>query len=437
MGSRWYHNIPVISSLQWLRQHHQHHTNTGHSTRQQPHEPIRPNEGISHDYQVRQRQQEQIATSDLVTRQTMIWDTPLPLDSGQQLAPVTLAYETYGRLNEQRDNAILLLHAFSGDAHAAGYHHPSDRKPGWWDEMVGPGRPFDTNRYFLICSNVIGSCCGSTGPSSTNPATGKPYGAQFPVITIADMVRAQVRLIDKLGINQLMAVAGGSMGGFQALEWATAYPERVRGAILLATTAQSSPQTVAWNAIGRRAIMSDPRWRQGDYYDHEPPADGQAIARMVGHLTYVSSLSIDAKFGRLFHQHEGPQFTLEPEFEVERYLEYKGTSFNKRFDPNSYLYLTRAMDYWDLPARYGSLDAAFSRSQARFLVLSFSSDWLYPPSESQRIVDALCRVNRPVEYAELPSNAGHDAFLVNHHVQSPFIEQFLNSLTVKELTLGA
>lgn len=361
----------------------------------------------------------------LVQRQAMTWDEPLPLDCGDTLAPLTLAYETYGTLNAERDNAILLLHALSGDAHAAGRHTPTDRKPGWWDDMVGPDRPFDTNQYYIICSNVLGGCQGSTGPSSSNPETDRPYGTRFPVITIGDMVRAQVRLIDRLGIRTLHAVAGGSMGGFQSLEWATAYPERVCNVILLATTARSSAQTVAWNTIGRRAIMTDPRWRRGDYYGHEPPVDGLAIARMIGHITYLSEPSLEAKFGREFQAQRGPRFTLEQEFAVESYLDYQGDSFNARFDANSYLYITRAMDYWDLPARYGSLDAALARTQARFLIISFSSDWLYPTTESAAIAAALRRLGRDVEHVDLPSTAGHDAFLVDYEAQVPIMERFL------------
>ncbi|MCS6841640.1 MAG: homoserine O-acetyltransferase [Roseiflexus sp.] len=364
----------------------------------------------------------------LVQTRYATWLEPLPLDSGAQLAPVTLAYETYGELSPARDNAILILHALSGDAHVAGRHSLTDPKPGWWDAMVGPGRPFDTDRYFIICSNVIGGCKGSTGPSSIDPATGRPYGLRFPVITISDMVRAQTRLIDHLGIDQLLAVAGGSMGGFQALEWATAYPERVRGAILLATTARSSAQTVAWNAIGRRAIMADPRWRGGDYYGHEPPVDGLATARMIGHITYLSELALERKFGRAF-QRGGPSYTMAQEFVIESYLEHQGASFNARFDANSYLYITKAMDYWDLPARYGSLDAAFARTQARFLVLSYSSDWLYPTAESLAIADALRRMQKSVEHVEIASIAGHDAFLVDIDQQAPIIAEFLDNLS--------
>jgi homoserine O-acetyltransferase/O-succinyltransferase len=369
----------------------------------------------------------------LVERRSMSWLEPFQLDSGATLAPVTLAYETYGELSPARDNAILLVHALSGDAHAAGRHRLTDRRPGWWDEMVGPGRPFDTDRYFVICSNVLGGCQGSTGPGSLDPTTigagtPRPYGARFPVITVGDMVRAQARLIERLGIARLLAVAGGSMGGFQALEWATVYPERVRGAILLATSARSSAQTLAWNAIGRHAIMSDPRWRGGDYYGHEPPTDGLAVARMIGHITYLSEPSLERKFGRTFQGGGGSRFTLGPEFAIESYLAHQGETFNTRFDANSYLYIAKAMDYWDLPARYGLLDAALARSRAAFLLLSFTSDWLYPTSESLIIADALRRLGRPVEHIELESSAGHDAFLVDYEPQGPIVEEFLESL---------
>jgi homoserine O-acetyltransferase len=356
------------------------------------------------------------------------WLEPLSLESGASLAPVTLAYETYGELSRERDNAILLLHALSGDAHAAGRHSHADRKPGWWDTMVGPGKPFDTDRYFVICSNVLGGCKGSTGPSSVDPATGRPYGARFPVVTVGDMVRAQARLLDYLGIERLHAVAGGSMGGFQALEWAAAYPERVGGAVLLATTARHSPQMVAWNAIGRRAIMGDPAWRGGDYYGGELPADGQAIARMIGHVTYLSEQSLEQKFGRGLQRGGQPAFTLEQEFAIESYLQYQGDSFNARFDPNSYLYITKAMDYWDMPARYGSIEAALGRGSASYLLLSFTSDWLYPTAESVCIAAALERAGRPVRHREIESTAGHDAFLVDDEPQAPLISEFLSSI---------
>ena len=364
----------------------------------------------------------------IVQRQYLTWTEPLALASGQRFGPLTLAYETYGRLNAARSNAILLLHALSGDAHAAGRHSPADRKAGWWDMMIGPGRPFDTDRYFVICSNVIGSCVGSTGPASRDPRTGRPYGTRFPVVTIGDMVNAQARLLDALGIEQLLAVVGGSMGGFQALEWSTAHPDRARGAVLLATASRSSPQTMAWNSIGRRAIMSDPRWRNGDYYGHEPPTEGLAVARMIGHVTYLSEPSLEAKFGRRLQHNDEPAFSLEREFAVESYLDYQGDSFNTRFDANAYLYITKAMDYWDLPGQYGSLDAAMARVAGRTLLISFSTDWLYPTAESRFIADALTRQARPVEHVELPTSAGHDAFLIDAEAQRPIITDFLDEV---------
>jgi homoserine O-acetyltransferase len=377
-------------------------------------------------------QTEPLTTSvGIVQRQYLTWTEPLQLESGATLAPVTVAFETYGALNAAGTNAILLLHALSGDAHAAGRHSHADRKPGWWDSMVGPGRPFDTDRYFVICSNVIGGCMGSTGPSSRDPRTGRPYGARFPVVTIGDMVRAQARLIDALGITRLLAVAGGSMGGFQALEWATAHPERVGGTILLASSARSATQTIAWNSIGRKAIVSDPRWRGGDYYGHEPPADGLAVARMIGHVTYLSELSLEQKFGRRLQGADEPAFSLEREFAIESYLDYQGDSFNARFDANSYLYITKAMDYWDLPARHGSLDAAMARVQGPTLLISFDSDWLYPSAESRAIADALARQGRPVEHVDLHSTAGHDAFLVDEEAQRPILTGFLDDLAAE------
>ena len=364
----------------------------------------------------------------LVERRFATWREPLHLESGVQLGPITLAYETYGELNARRDNAILLLHALSGDAHAAGRHSAGDRKPGWWDSMVGPGKPFNTDTYYVICSNVLGGCQGSTGPASIDPATDQPYGTRFPIVTIGDMVQAQARLIDYLGIDTLLAVAGGSVGGFQALEWAAALPQRVRGVIALATAARSSPHMIAWYSIGRRAITSDPRWRGGDYYGHERPVDGLAVARMIGHVTYLSNDAFEAKFGREYQDGLGPRYTLEPEFAVESYLDYQGTSFNTRFDANSYLYLTKAMDYWDLAARYGSLEAAFANSDAAFLLLSFSSDWHYPPHDSVAIERALRAVGCPVSHVTIESQAGHDAFLIDEDEQRPHIEAFLHQV---------
>lgn len=364
----------------------------------------------------------------LVKRHFASWDEPLPLDSGETLAPITLAYETYGELSPAGDNAILILHALSGDAHAAGYHHTTDEKPGWWDDMIGPGRAFDTNHYYIICSNVIGGCRGSTGPSSLDPATLRPYATRFPVVTIPDMVRAQVRLLDLLGIERLLAVAGGSMGGFQALEWATAYTERVQGVIAFATTARSSPQTIAWNTIGRHAIMSDSRWRGGAYYGHTPPRVGLALARMMGHVTYLSESELEARFGRTLQNHENPRFSLDAEFAIEHYLTHKGIRFTERFDANSYLYLTKALDYWDLPARYGSLEEALARSHAHYLLFSYRTDWLYPPSESHTLEEALRAVGRPVHHITFDSQSGHDTFLTHPHLHAPVVKEFLLEL---------
>ncbi len=366
----------------------------------------------------------------LVERQYQTWHEPLALESGATLAPVTLAYEMYGRLNPARDNAILLMHALSGDAHVAGRHAPADRKPGWWDAMVGPGKPFDTERFCVICANVLGGCQGSTGPSSLDPLTGKRYNARFPVVTIGDMVNAQLRLLDFLGIERLVATVGGSMGGMQVLQLAVAHPARVRLAIPLATTARSSAQAIAFSAIGRRAIMSDPRWRGGDYEADDPPEDGLALARMVGHMTYLSDERLAWRFDRQLQQSMTLSYTLEREFAIESYLEYQGQSFVNRFDANSYLYITKAMDYWDLTQRGEALSDVFRRAQAKFLVASFSSDWLYPPAESETIVAALRAAGRHVEYHPIQSPLGHDAFLLEADILSPIIEEALDRVAL-------
>jgi homoserine O-acetyltransferase len=350
----------------------------------------------------------------------------MALDSGATLAPVDVAYETYGRLNEARTNAILILHAFSGDAHAAGIS-PVTGKPGWWDNMIGPGKAFDTNKYQVICSNVLGGCRGTTGPSSINPATGAPYALSFPVITISDMVRLQKMLVDRLGIARLLTVTGGSMGGMQALEWAVAYPEAVASAIPIATTARHSAQQIAFNEVGRQAIMADPDWNEGSYYGARPPARGLAVARMVGHITFMSDDSMREKFGRRLRGKDNFGFDFEVDFEVESYLRYRGSEFVHRFDANSYLYITKAMDYFDVSNGHGSLAAALENTLARILVISFSSDWLYPSYQSQEIVRALRSRNRDVAYCELQSNYGHDAFLVDVAEQTDLIRGFLAS----------
>jgi homoserine O-acetyltransferase len=348
----------------------------------------------------------------------------ISLDNGATLAPVDVAYETYGELNETKSNAILVLHAFSGDAHAAGISADGG-KPGWWDNMIGPGKAFDTNKYFVICSNILGGCRGSTGPASINPATGCPYGMKFPVITIRDMVRLQKMLIDYLGIERLLAVTGGSMGGMQALEWAVSYPDAVAAAIPIATTARHSAQQIAFNEVGRQAIVADPDWNEGAYYDGKPPARGLAVARMVGHITYMSDDSMREKFGRRLRSKEKYGFDFSVDFEVESYLRYRGSEFVNRFDANSYLYITKAMDYFDLAGEGGSLAVTLEQVKARFLVISFSSDWLYPSYQSLEIVRALRRRNLNVAYCELPSNYGHDAFLVDVAEQTDLIRGFL------------
>ncbi len=368
----------------------------------------------------------------LVEQRFHTWQEPLPLESGALLGPITLAYETYGKLDAGRRNAVLIMHALSGDAHVAGRHRSEARKPGWWDTMVGPGKAFDTERYFVICANILGGCQGSTGPSSINPRTGERYNLAFPVITIGDMVEAQIRLLDVLGVEQLLATAGGSMGGMQVLQLAAAHPERVRLAIPLATTARSSAQAIALSAIGRRAIMADPRWRGGNYPVDDPPADGLAIARMVGHITYLSDERLEWRFGRRLQARADLGYTLEQEFAVESYLDYQGRSFVERFDANSYLYITKAMDYWDLGRGRKSLADALRRTQARFLVASFSSDWLYPPAESDTLVEALHAAGRPVEYHTVTSPLGHDAFLLESELLTPIIADALERAANEE-----
>jgi homoserine O-acetyltransferase/O-succinyltransferase len=361
----------------------------------------------------------------IVSTQIARFDS-LSLDSGASLSSLEVAYETYGELNRERSNAILILHAFSGDAHAAGISSETGR-PGWWDNMIGPGKAFDTDRYFMICSNVLGGCMGTTGPPSINPETGCPYALAFPIVTVGDMVRLQHRLVEQLGIERLLAVTGGSMGGMQALEWAVAYPDAVAAAIPIATTARHTAQQIAFNEVGRQAIMADPDWNNGDYYGRKPPGRGLAVARMVGHITYMSDDSMREKFGRrLRNPQPGQNFDID--FEVESYLRYRGSQFVDRFDANSYLYITKAMDYFDLTAgRTATLAGVFEQCNARFLVLSFTSDWLYPSYQSLEIVSALRGRNRDVAYCELPSNYGHDAFLVDVAEQTELIRGFLAS----------
>jgi homoserine O-acetyltransferase/O-succinyltransferase len=339
---------------------------------------------------------------------------PLQMDSGAALAPLTIAYQTYGALNAAKSNAILLCHALTGDQHVAN-PHPVTGRPGWWETMVGPGRPFDTDRFFVICSNVLGGCMGSTGPTSVNPDTGQPYGIDFPIVTIADMVHAQALLIDHLGIETLLCVAGGSMGGMQVLQWAATYPDRVFAALPIATSARHSSQNIAFHEVGRQAIMADPNWRGGRYLvQGARPAKGLAVARMAAHITYLSESALHRKFGRNLQDRAARTFSFDADFQVESYLRHQGMIFVERFDPNSYLYMTRAMDYFDLAADYGgSLANAFKGSRTRFCVVSFTSDWLFPTSDSRATVRALNAGGASVSFVEIETDRGHDAFLLD------------------------
>ena len=351
----------------------------------------------------------------------------LLLESGEKLGPITLAYETYGVLNADKSNAVLIQHALSGDAHAAGFH-PGDKNPGWWDNMIGQGKAFDTDKYFVIGSNVLGGCLGSTGPSSINPETDKPYGLNFPLVTIKDMVTAQSHLIRHLGIKKLLCVAGGSMGGMQVLQWAASFPEMVRSAIPITTAARHSPQQIAFNEVGRQAIMADPDWKGGHYYGAAVPARGLAVARMIGHITYMSDTSMEEKFGRRVKEEQsGTKFS--PDFEVEGYLQYRGDNFVKRFDANSYLYITKALDRFDLANGTGLDKILAPAKDTRFLVIAFKSDWLYPPYQSKDIVRACKLAHLDVTYGEIDSSYGHDAFLIEVEKQEHFIKHFLRRVT--------
>jgi len=350
----------------------------------------------------------------------------LVLESGKVISPVTIAYETYGVLNAQKNNAVLICHAFTGDSHAAGFY-PGEDKPGWWDDMIGGGKAFDTDKYFVICANVLGGCRGSTGPSSINPQTQKPYGLDFPVITIGDMVHAQKRLVDFLGIEKLLCVAGGSMGGMQALEWAALYPQNICSAIPIAVTMKHSPQQIAFNEVGRQAIMSDLAWNSGNYYNSDSkPERGLAVARMVGHITYMSDKSMEEKFSRNLKDKEY-SFSFTADFEVEGYLRHRGGTFVERFDANTYLYITKAMDYFDVSQSLPFIRNGF----VNFLVISFASDWLYPSYQSENIVKELKMKGQEVTYIEIPSTYGHDAFLLEVSGQTRIIKHFLNNIYEK------
>jgi homoserine O-acetyltransferase len=370
-------------------------------------------------------------------RSATLFEPPnsLRLAGGGELGPVTVAYETYGELSPQKDNAIFVCHALTGDAHVAGWHTPHDRKPGWWDEFVGPGKGLDTNRYFVICANCLGGCQGTTGPRSLNPQTGAAYGLSFPFMTVGDMVEVHAELVRHLGIKTLLSVIGGSLGGMQVLEWAARYPQMIHSAICLASAAKLTAQGIAFNAVGRRAICTDPNFHGGQYYDKDQgPNVGLALARMVAHITYLSDASIEMKFSRRLQDSEKLSYDMmrQIEFQVESYLHYQGKRFIERFDANSYLYLTRAMDYFDLAEGRGSIAQALGKTNARFLVTSYTSDWLFPTAQSKELVRALVEARRHVTFIELESAYGHDAFLIEfewlERLVRPFLEQTLRSV---------
>lgn len=364
----------------------------------------------------------------IVEKQVAHFDVPLHLRCGKTLHGFTIAYETYGTLNADHSNAILICHALSGDSHVAGYYTDDpEERAGWWDDAVGPGKMFDTERYFVICSNVLGGCRGSTGPASRAP-DGKPYGLRFPFVTVADMVAAQRHLMDYLGIYKLFSVVGGSMGGMQALQWAVDFPERVETVLFIAATLRSSTQNIAFNEIGRQAIYADPNWNEGDYYDKTPPNAGLAVARMVGHITYMSDISLEQKFGRKTQSGNGLAYGFGTDFAVESYLKYQGQKFVERFDANSYLYITKALDYYDVADGYGSIDAALQRTQCRFLALSFSSDWLYTPNQVRELVDALNALGKDIEYRHVEATFGHDSFLVEVETMTAIIGGYLGKV---------
>ena len=360
-------------------------------------------------------------------------DKPLQLDCGRTLSPFSIAYMTYGTLNAAKSNAILICHALTGDQFVAS-EHPVTGKPGWWTMMVGPGRPIDTDRFFVICANVIGGCMGSTGPAEIDPATGKPFALDFPLVTVRDMVRSQAMLLDALGIETLLAVIGGSMGGMQALQWAASYPKRVRAVMPIACAARHSAQNIAFHEVGRQAIMADPDWKGGDYQLHGTrPSKGLAVARMAAHITYLSEAALQRKFGRNLQNREALSFQFAPDFQIESYLHYQGASFVDRFDANSYLYITRAMDYFDLAEDYsGHLADAFRESPNRFCIISFTSDWLFPTAENKRIAHALNAVAAQVSFVEIKTDKGHDSFLLDEPEMFDTVRGFLNAVAATE-----
>jgi len=354
---------------------------------------------------------------------------PLMLDAGRALSPFTVAYMTYGTLNAARSNTVLICHALTLDQFVAS-QHPVTGRPGWWETMVGPGRPIDTDRFFVICANVIGGCMGSTGPAEIDPATGKPYGLDFPLVTVRDMVRAQAMMLDALGIEEVLCVVGGSMGGMQVLQWAASYPERVVSAIPIATGAHHSAQNIAFHEVGRQAIMADPDWNNGEYQLHgTKPGKGLAVARMAAHITYLSEAALQRKFGRSLQNRAEFSFAFRPDFQIESYLHHQGMTFVDRFDANSYLYITRAMDYFDLAADYGGVLAeAFVGTKTRFCIISFTSDWLFPTVENKRVAHALNAAAANVSFVEIETDRGHDAFLLDEPEMFATVRGFLNAV---------
>ncbi len=363
----------------------------------------------------------------IVTTQYASFDLELRLESGRLLGPLTLAYETYGELNQDRSNVILVTHAWTGNAHAAGFHSAEDRKPGWWDNMIGPGKVLDTDRYFIICSNTIGSCKGSTGPTSINPRTKRPYRLSFPVLMVRDMVRAQKLLLDDLKIKSLFSIVGGSMGAMQAIEWAIHYPDMVRSIVPIAGTGRTSPMAIALNALARQAIFNDPLFKKGNYQPEHPPADGLALARAVGHISFLSDTSMQLKFERRFSVRDG-MFDFFGQFEIERYLDYNGRNFVDQFDTNSFLYLAKALDLYDVAWNFDSTSEALEQMSCKSLWFAFTSDWLYPPQQTEELVTELQRLNKSVDYHLIDSDYGHDSFLVEPEKYIPLLKTFLEQV---------
>ena len=360
----------------------------------------------------------------LVRTQHVTFKEEFFLQSGRILSPVTVAYETYGTLNSDKSNAILVCHALTGSAHAAGYNSPEDEKPGWWDDMIGPGKAFDTDKYFIICSNMLGSCYGTTGPSSIDQSTGRPYALRFPVVTVKDMVKLQKKLLNKLGIDKLLCVAGGSMGGMQALEWGVTYPDSAKSLIVISSSGRITPMAIAFNTIARFAIKKDPNWLDGDYYGKTSPRDGLAIGRMAGHITYLSDGAFHKKFGRRLGSQESI-YDFNSVYEVENYLRYNGYKFTERFDANSYLYILKAMDIFDLSYGFGSYEEALKSLTAKTLFIDFTTDFLFPPYQTDEIVNIMEKYGNEPERVTIDSDYGHDAFLIEFEEQTAVISAFL------------